>query len=131
MDFDIRDFGAIPNSEELNTIAIQKAIDECATSGGGRVLVSGGRYLTGTIVLKNNVNLHIAADAVLLGSTDCSDFPERLDIQHVNSERLPRNRNACMIYAECCKNISITGSGTIDCNGHNFVVKIKLVFEDE
>ena len=125
MDFDIRDFGAIPNSEELNTIAIQKAIDECATSGGGRVLVSGGRYLTGTIVLKNNVNLHIAADAVLLGSTDCSDFPERLDIQHVNSERLPRNRNACMIYAECCKNISITGHGTIDCNGHNFVVKKK------
>lgn len=127
MDFDIRDFGAIPNSEELNTIAIQKAIDECATSGGGRVLVSGGRYLTGTIVLKNNVNLHIAADAVLLGSTDCSDFPERLDIQHVNSERLPRNRNACMIYAECCKNISITGNGTIDCNGHNFVVKKKEV----
>ena len=44
----------------MNTAAIQKAIDQCTKDGGGTVLLSGGgKFMTGTIYLKDNVTLHI------------------------------------------------------------------------
>ena len=88
MVFDVRDFGAKGDGVTLNTVAIQKAIDACAEQGGGRVLVENGTYMTGTVILYSNVNLHIEANAVLLGSPDCADYPER-ETKHVESKLLP------------------------------------------
>ncbi len=121
--FDIRNYGAVGDGKTLNTVSFQKAIDACFQNGGGRVLVSGGTYKTGSLILKSNVELHIAADGVILGSERCEDYPEKTNLKHVVSDCLPRNRNACLIYAEESENISITGMGKIDCNGTNFVVK--------
>lgn len=121
MIYDIRDYGAIADGLTLNTESIQKAIDACTKNGGGRVLISGGRYLTGTIILKENVDLHIAPDGILLCSANCADFPERNDVRHVKTEMLPRYKNACVIFAEETENISISGMGTIDCSGDAFV----------
>ena len=121
MIYDIRDFGAVGDGKTKNTNAIQKAIDTCFENGGGRVLVENGIYMFGSIVMRSNVELNIAAGATLLGSPDITDYPERKDVKHVNSELLPRWKNACYIYAEESENISITGMGTIDCNGGNFV----------
>lgn len=123
MDLDINSFGAVGDGVTMNTAVIQNAIDRCAMSGG-RVTVSGGRFKTGTIVMKSNVELHLAADGVLLGSDDCSDYPERKDLKHVDQARLPRWRSACLIYADECENISLTGPGTIDCSGDKFVLPI-------
>lgn len=117
--FDIREFGAVNDGTTLNTDAIQKAIDACAEVGG-RVLISEGVYMTGTIILKSNVDLHIERSATLLGSPDCNDYPE-FEKKHVCVEKLPRNRGAALIYAEECENISITGMGKIDANGYSFV----------
>ena len=117
--FDIREFGAIGDGTTLNTEAIQKAIDTCAEVGG-RVLISEGTYMTGSIVLKSNVDLHIERTATLLGSPDCNDYPE-FEKKHVCVEKLPRSRGAALIYAEECENISITGMGKIDANGYSFV----------
>lgn len=121
MDFDIIDYINLSNGDGIYTKTIQAAIDACAASGGGRVLIRGGVYMTGTLILKSNVNLHIEESGVLLGSPDCSDYPERPDVKHVNSSVLPRRRNACLIFAEECENISITGMGKIDCNGLSFI----------
>lgn len=121
MIFNVKDYGAVGDGKQMNTIAIQKAIDACNCAGGGVVLIKDGVYLTGTIILKSNVELHIAAGAVLLGSPNCSDYPERSNVKHVNTPLLPRTRNACMIFAEECENISLTGMGTINCNGDKFV----------
>ncbi len=121
MFFSILDYGAINDGVTLNTTAIQTAIDKCAQSGGGRVLIPEGIFVTGTLILKQGVDLHISSNGVLLGSPDYNDYPERADVKHVDSSKLPRYRNACLIFAEECENISITGMGKIDCNGHNFV----------
>ena len=121
MDFNIVDYGALSGVNKLNTKAIQSAIDACAALGGGRVIIKDGVYMTGTLILKSNVNLHIEESGVLLGSPDCADYPEIDNVKHVDSTKLPRYRNACLIFAEECENISITGMGKIDCNGHNFV----------
>ncbi|MBE6645150.1 MAG: hypothetical protein E7612_07230 [Ruminococcaceae bacterium] len=121
MTFNIKDFGAVGDGKTINTIAIQSAIDACYSNGGGTVLVEGGVYMFGSIVMKSNINLHIESNATLLGSPRCADYPERANVKHVKSELLPRGRNACYIYAEESENISITGMGIIDCNGSEFV----------
>ncbi|UFH57942.1 glycoside hydrolase family 28 protein [Spirosoma sp. KNUC1025] len=74
--YDIRDFGAKPDSTFLNTKAIQSAIDQCAGKGGGEVLVPAGTYYTGTIFLKSNVYLYLSAGAILQGSYNPTDYPE-------------------------------------------------------
>ena len=121
MIYDVRNYGAVGDGKTLNTAAIQKAIDDCASKNGGTVLLEDGTYMTGSIVLRSNVNLHIEQNAVLLGSPNCGDYPEKQNLKHVISENLPRTRNAAMIFAEECENISITGMGKIDCNGTSFV----------
>ena len=72
--FDIRDFGAAGDATTMNTAAIQKAIDACTANGGGQVLVAGGRFVTGTLYLKDHVTLHIASGSALLGSTNIADY---------------------------------------------------------
>lgn len=124
MVYHIKDFGAIPDGRTLNTEAIQRTIDACYQNGGGQVLVEGGVYMFGTIVLRSNVELHVAANATLLGSPRVEDYPERTDLKHVNSA-LPRGRNACYIYCEESENVSITGMGKIDCNGKHFVKPVE------
>ena len=119
----IKDFGAVGDNKTVNTVAIQKAIDACAEAGGGKVVVEDGIYVFGTIILKDNVNLHIDVTATLKASPDEKDFPEISEeiASHVNAKRLTRWSNSCVIFANECKNIALTGRGAIDCNGGEFV----------
>ncbi|MBR2431693.1 MAG: hypothetical protein IKB23_02140 [Clostridia bacterium] len=120
MDINIKDFSAIGDGKTNNTEIIQRAIDMCAERGG-RVVISDGVYMTGKLVMKSNVELHIEAGAVLLGSPLPSDYPEAEGATSFDSSFLPRKSSACLIFAENCSNISITGMGRIDCNGKNFI----------
>ncbi len=109
----IKKFGAVPDGYFLNTKAINNAIDAQSKKGGGVVLVPAGLWLTGPIVLKNNVNLHIATGATLLFSEDKSQYP----LVAANWEGLPQMRNQSPISATNAINIGITGAGIIDGNG--------------
>lgn len=123
MNLSILDCGAVNDGATVNTTAIQKAIDKCAESGGGRVEIPTGVFVTGTLMLRSNVELHITANGVLKGSDNCADYPQNKNVKHVDSSCLPRYSNACLLFAEECENISITGMGKIDCNGLSFVKK--------
>lgn len=122
MDINIKSYGAVGDGRTLCTDQIQNAIDACHNGGGGRVIVSDGIFKTGTIKLKSYVELHITANAVLLGSDDCAHYPEN-NLRHATPELLPRWRSSCLILADECEFIAITGDGCIDCNGHNFVAE--------
>ena len=65
-----QDFGARADGTTLNTDAIARAIAACAKEGGGRVVVPAGRFLTGAIRLKSNVELHVSEGATLLFDTE-------------------------------------------------------------
>jgi polygalacturonase len=103
-DYNISDFGAIGDGKFLCSTAIQKAINECSASGGGTVFVPGGTFLTGTILLKDNVELHLAKDAVLLAS-----------VNHPQDYQAGRG----VIVADGISNASVTGFGTINGQGGN------------
>ncbi|RYE26789.1 MAG: glycoside hydrolase family 28 protein, partial [Sphingobacteriaceae bacterium] len=57
-DYNILNFGAVNDTSKLSTIGINKAIDACNKHGGGRVIIPSGSYKSGTITLKNNVELY-------------------------------------------------------------------------
>ena len=61
MDYIITEFGAVADGVTNNQKAIQEAIDACTQAGGGRVIVPAGEFLTGTLILKSNVTLHLEA----------------------------------------------------------------------
>ena len=120
-DIDMKKYGAKADGKTKVTKVLQKAIDEVSESGGGKVTLSGGIFLTGPVELKSGVELHIDADAILLGSPDLEDYPDRTETRHFITDSLPRWRNIALIYADEAENIAITGRGKIDCNGEVFV----------
>ena len=115
--FNIRAFGAVGDGVQLDTQAIQAAIDKCHAEGGGLVLVPPGKYLTGTVRLKSNVNLHVTSTATILGSTDLSHYATDIEpCGFVNAADI----NKCLLYAADAENIALTGGGTIDGQGGSF-----------
>src|SRR5207249_11693477 len=71
----VLDFGAVGDGHKPCTASIQAAIDACADAGGGKVVVPPGRYVTGPIFLKSNLELEVLAGATLLGITNFADYP--------------------------------------------------------
>ncbi len=110
--FKVENYGAIGDSEHLNTIAIQAAIDACSQKGGGVVLFSKGEFVTGTIELKSGVMLEVKYGAKILGSTNLADYPEKIEaFKSVMSENHKYRQS--LIYAEKCMNVGIRGKGEI------------------
>ncbi len=119
--YDVKMYGAKGDGITLDTRSIQNAIDEAHVNGGGVVEISTGTYKIGTLILKDNINLHLQAGAVLLGSPDYRDYTEI--IHKFDSRTNGLYAKYFMIFAEGAKNISITGTGTIHGNGlDNFQV---------
>jgi len=115
--YNVIDYGAVGNGKILDTKAIQSAIDKCSQNGGGTVYFPAGKYLSGTIYMKDNVNLNISIGAILLGSVDVNDFPlNKCDFPSYSDNYVSR----ALIWGEGLKNISITGMGTIDGQGAAF-----------
>jgi polygalacturonase len=108
---DVRAFGAVGNGTTKDTAAIQKAIDVCAADKyGGIVMMKGGTFLSGPIVLKSNVTLRIVEGATLLGSPDRGDYSAVTFARQKTVQPLVSTLNA--------EHVTIDGGGTIDGNGH-------------
>ncbi len=116
--YDVRDYGAKGDGKSLDSPAINKAIEDCAKKGGGTVTVPAGEYLSGSIHLKSNIELHLDAGAKIIATSDKNaydpsetfGFPEYQDGGHTYFHN-------SLIWAEGQTNVSITGRGMIDGEG--------------
>jgi polygalacturonase len=118
--YDVRSYGAQGDDRTIDTAAIQSAIDSCAR-GGGTVVLQRGIFLSGTIELRNDVRLEIAATATLRAVTetlydkqDGQNYPY-LSPPTSNSQLL--NCRRALIYGVGLTNVAIGGGGTIDGGG--------------
>jgi alpha-L-rhamnosidase len=114
--FVISDFGAVADGKTVNTKSIQSAIDKCAASGGGTLVVPPGRFLSGAIFLKPGVNLHLEKDAVLLGSKNIEDYPA----MPTRVEGHTQVWRPALVNALKVDHLRITGEGTLQGGGKPF-----------
>ena len=119
-DYNIRLFGAVGDGKNLDSPAINTAIDSAVANGGGKIIVPAGIYLCGSIHLKSNIELHLLPGAIIKAapasmkvydeSESFGGFPEYQDGGHTYFHN-------SLIWAEGQDNISITGRGMIDGEG--------------
>jgi polygalacturonase len=110
--FNVRDFGAVGDGANKDTAAFQKALDACAVSGGGEVLVPAGKYLIGSVQIGNRTILRLEKESVINGSPDTNDYP-MMDIRWEG--RWQPGRRA-LIYSANVDHTGIIGPGRIEGN---------------
>ena len=112
---DPRDTGARGDGHTLNTNTLQKAIDQAAAAGGGVVAIPPGDFLSGGLVLRSHVTLHLEAGAILRGSPRVEDYEYRPG-PPVEGD----SNGHHLLFALDAEDIAITGHGTIDGGGSAF-----------
>lgn len=120
MTVNVLDFGAIGDEKTLNTDAIQKAIDKCNQSGGGKVVIPCGTYIIGTIRLKSNVQLHLEMGAVLKASENLDHYNNEDEYPENGGSVAERWQGKHLILCVRQENVAITGLGTVDGNAFAF-----------
>lgn len=116
----MKDFGAKGDGKNLDSRAINAAIEAAVAEGGGQVLLPAGTFLCGSIRMKSNIELHLSAGCTILAapaelnaydeSESFGGFPEYQDGGHTYFHN-------SLIWADGEKNVSITGPGMIDGEG--------------
>jgi len=117
--YNVRDFGAKGDGVTLDTSAVQAAIDVCNKDQGGTVLVPAGVFVIGTIEMKSNVTLRIAAQGKLLGSADGKQY-RPADAIPLSGDSTLNDGNVGLIFAVKADNFTIEGPGAIDGQGFQF-----------
>ena len=122
MDYDIIGFGAVGDGKTDDSKAIQRAIDEASSAGGGRVIVDGNRiYLSSSIILKKGVDLHVVRGSKLLATPCLENYVhpnEGKKDEGVSIAGTPvtLKPSYAFIYALDADDIAISGDGEIDGN---------------
>lgn len=113
VEFNVCEYGAVPDGKTVCTEAIQKTIDACAKAGGGTIVFSSGTYMTGSIFLKDKVDFRVDKDILIKGVQDESAYPD----VYTRVAGIETEWPAALINAHNVSGIKIYGEGTIDGSG--------------
>ncbi len=117
--FDPRDYGAVGDGTNLDSPAINRAIEACSGAGGGMVYLRPGTYLCGSIHLKSHINLCLGPGSVILGAPQelhAYDPAEPVEGQAYQDGGHTYFHNS-LIWGENLTDVSITGTGMINGGG--------------
>lgn len=103
----------VPADGAVRTADIQRVIDLCAQEGGGVVVVPPGVWQSGSLYLRQGVNLYIEKGGTLLGSDDIADY----DLKTTRIEGQTCTYFTALLNAEGVHGCTICGEGVIDGNG--------------
>ncbi|MGN1021563.1 MAG: hypothetical protein ACI4O7_14465, partial [Aristaeellaceae bacterium] len=117
--FDIRDWGARPEENLLNTQAIGACCRACEAAGGGVILVDGGAYVTGTVRLPSDCTLFIAHGSALVASRDVEQLLTR-DSGYTD-DRKGESIQGALLLIDRAENVTVTGGGKICGSGEWYV----------
>ncbi len=116
-EFPVTNFGAVGDGNTLNTKFIQTTIDQCASSGGGVVVVPKGTFQSGAVFLKQGVDLRIDKEGVLKGTTNPEDYPAVA----TRWEGEERSWTSALVNAFDLTNFTLSGEGLIDGSGEKWL----------
>lgn len=114
--FEVRAFGAVGDGKTDDTQSVQRALDVCASRGGGTVFVAAGTYMIRPIRIGSRTTLHLDAGSKLLGSATLEHYP--LEAAGASGHESSR---AGLVTCEGGDYVAIIGRGVIDGNGRVFV----------
>jgi polygalacturonase len=106
----VKSFGAVGNGTTKDTAAIQKAINSCASAGGGTVEIPAGNYLSAPLFLKSNITLQVDTGATLDASKTLSDYT-------IPAGVIVKEPVLAFINGYQLSNVGITGGGLINGEG--------------
>lgn len=117
--YNVRDYGAVGDGTNLDSPAINSAIDDAAQAGGGTVLLPAGTYLSGSIHLRSNIQLQIDAGATILGAPQSLHAydPAEPFVGHAYQDSGHSHFHNSLIWGEGLTNVTICGRGTINGGG--------------
>ena len=108
--YNIIDFGAVGDGITNNTEIFKEVVDSCFNSGGGTIIVPPGIWLTGPVILKSNINLHLERGALIQFTKNFDDYP----LIKTPYKDGAKYRCISPVYGINLHNIAITGEGVID-----------------
>ncbi|WP_224450360.1 glycoside hydrolase family 28 protein [Haloprofundus salilacus] len=110
--YNVRELGAVGDGDELDTEAIQGALDDCAATGG-TVHIPPGEYRTEPLQVSSDTTLHLEAGATLQFERDYDAFP-MVESRWEGWDQV--GFHPCLWIADA-ENVAVTGRGTIDGQG--------------
>jgi polygalacturonase len=130
--FDVRSFGATGTGKQLDTPAVNMAIEAAAAAGGGMVIFPAGTYLCFSIRLRSNVHLFLSQGALIQGAG--SPLPDQTtgELGGMYDAAEPKTSydayqdyghnhwHNSLIWGEDLHNIGISGPGLIYGKGLSF-----------
>lgn len=106
-DYQIESDGSMDVTKKL-----QKFLDDAGTLQG-KAVITKGIYLTGSLFLRSNMELHLEEGAVLLGSREETAYP----FMQTRAAGIEMEWMGALLNAIDCENLVISGKGTLDGQG--------------
>lgn len=114
--FNVKDFGAKGDGVNIDSHAINAAIDAAALAGGGTVYFPAGTYSSYSIRLKDNISLYLDRGAVLKAAVPTAD--EAYDLPEPNDSNYQDFGHShwknSLIWGIKLHDVAILGFGMID-----------------
>jgi len=118
--YNVKDYGAKGDGKQIDSPAINRAIEEASQNGGGTIFLPAGTYLSYSIRLKSNITLYLDAGCTLLAAypEEASGYDIAEENEHNKFQDFGHSHwENSLIWGIDLEYITICGQGIIDGRG--------------